>query len=155
MTAIRQYIEADQWQVAKGEGLGFPVALRYRVPVPAAEDAAGFDHSLRVTWPYADPGQGTMPAAEAIQEMNDLERRLHEVWETDATAILVAIVTFDGAREWVFYTGDPAQCRQRLEDALRGERRRPVEVMEKRDPGWRYLREELLGGLEPAVPAAS
>ena len=155
MTDIAQYIEADLWQVAKGEGLGHPVVVRYRVPVPPAADVASHDHSLRLSWLFADPGQGAMPGAEALEAMNALERRLHALWEADATAILVAIVTFDGTREWVYYTSDAARCRRRLEDALRGEPRRPIEVVERRDPRWTYLREALLGGLKPEAAAAS
>ena len=46
--------------------------------------------------------------------MRVFEDRLCDAWEHDAIAVLTAVLTFDGARQWVFYTADTEQCGSRL-----------------------------------------
>ena len=75
-----------------------PVVLRYRTPVLAAPDTKGYERVLKIVWCYADDNTGAMPSADDSELMADFENRFCDAVEQDATAILTAVLTFDGAR---------------------------------------------------------
>jgi hypothetical protein len=54
------------------------------------------------------------------------------------------VSTFDGARQWVYYTGDVSKCGERLTAISQSEEPYPKELTTERDPEWRYLRKEIL-----------
>ena len=47
--------------------------------------------------------------------MEAFENRFCQAVEHDAHAVLAAVLTFDGARQWVIYTSDVQECGARLE----------------------------------------
>jgi hypothetical protein len=86
-----------------------------------------------------------MPDSETSKEMTRLEHHLCEAVQHDAHAVLTAILTFDGARQWVFYTFDVKEFGQRLSviPDYYGEPY-PIALTTKEDPTWSYLREQIL-----------
>jgi hypothetical protein len=81
-----------------------------------------------------------MPTPEESEQMADFENRFCESVEHEATAILAAVLTFDGARQWVFYTRDVQKCGERLNSS----EPYPLELTAEQDPEWAYLREKVL-----------
>jgi hypothetical protein len=65
----------------------------------------------------------------------------------DAHAFLSAVLTSDGARQWVFYAGNIAECGRRLEAMPQNDRPYPVEIDTFVDPDWAYLRNQVLNRL--------
>ena len=53
-------------------------------------------------------------------------------------------LTFDGARQWVFYTSNVGECGARLEAMPQEAELYPLELTTEKDPAWRYLSEEIL-----------
>lgn len=99
---------------------------------------------MKIVWAYADENSGAMPTTEDSEQMGEFEDRFCDAVETDATAILTAVLTFDGARQWVFYTRDIQECGDRLNNMPQNGDPYPVELTTDLDPDWRYLREEIL-----------
>ena len=85
-----------------------------------------------------------MPSPDDSEQMAEFENRFCDAVERDATAILTAVLTFDGARQWVFYTGDVQECGERLANMPQRDEPYPLELATEEDPGWQYLREQIL-----------
>jgi hypothetical protein len=79
--------------------------------------------------------------------MEVFENRLVPALEGDALAALVAVLTFDGARQWVFYTSDVKACGGRLEAMPQERDPYPIELDAFADPEWGYLRDQILAGV--------
>jgi hypothetical protein len=135
----------DKWNIAECSTDDGIALLRYRTPVPQSNEVKGYGRVLRIVWPYADEGTGAMPSHEESEAMGEFENRLCEALEFDAHAYLAAVLTFDGARQWVFYTGNVEICGSRLEAMPQNEEPYPIELDAFDDPAWSYLRTTLLG----------
>jgi hypothetical protein len=114
----------------------------------AQGEAGSYQRRLVVLWGFADEGSGEMPDESANTSMGVFEDRLCEAWERDGLAFLAAVLTFDGARQWVFYTRDVAQCGQRLHEMPQEEDPYPIELTTEADPQWQYLHERILGSID-------
>ena len=88
-----------------------------------------------------------MPSADDTERMAEFEDRFCAAVEHDATAILTAVLTFDGARQWVYYTGDVQECGERLNNMPQSDEPYPLELTTEQDPRWEYLRDEILKGV--------
>lgn len=110
MSHIAELIAADQWSCAQLETpLGVEI-VRFRTPVLANAQARTHPDCLRVVWPYAPDGIGALPDDHISDAQMQFEDRLIAAWETDHLAVLTAVLTFDGARQWAFYTNDAPRC---------------------------------------------
>lgn len=100
--------------------------------------------SCRVIWPYDEEGKGTLPDHETGERLREFEALLSATLENDARAIVAAVVTFDGARQWVAYTTDSAECTRRMQLIFGDGSRFPLDIDAFPDPSWSYLRDEVL-----------
>jgi hypothetical protein len=141
---VAEVIRQDRWAGVAGENNARPFLLRYRTPVLAPPVTRGYGRVLKIVWPYSDEGTGALPLEEDTVRMVEFEKRFCSAVEHDATAILTAVLTFDGARQWVFYTGDIQECGERLNKMTHGARPFPLELTTEHDSDWRYLRNEIL-----------
>ena len=146
-TAIENFIESG-WAVATGGDPQSPMLLRFRQPLPAPDEVAHLGEVLRVLWIYADEGTGALPTDEDADQMGRFENALCDALESDQTAVLTAVLTLDGARQWIFYTGDVQSCGDRINQMPQGEARYPLELDTFSDATWSYLRQDILGPLD-------
>jgi hypothetical protein len=138
-------LKADGWSLVERRLESGPAMLRFRTPVLGPSQVEGYGRALRILWPYADEGSGAMPHRLESEAMGEFEDRFCAAVESDAHAFLAAVLTFDGARQWIFYTADVAECGRRLEAMPQNEAPYPIELDAFDDPDWSYLREKLLG----------
>jgi hypothetical protein len=73
------------------------------------------------------------------------DARLCAAWERDGLAFLAGVFTFDGARQWIFYTRDVAECSERLHAMPQERDRYPIELTTRTDARWEFFRTEVLG----------
>jgi hypothetical protein len=85
-----------------------------------------------------------MPDEPTSAAMVSFERRLANAWEDDCLAVLTAVLTFDGARQWVYYTKDVPECGRRLNSMPQEPEPYPIELTAEQDPDWSYLRDQIL-----------
>jgi len=107
-------------------------------------ETEGYEHRLLVVWPYADEGMGDLPSENDQAQMQVFEDSLCDAWERDGLAVLTAVLTFDGARQWVFYTRNVDECGERLSAMPQEAEPYPIELTTEPDPKWSYLREQIL-----------
>ena len=138
-------LEADRWTVCDGHIDQMPYTLRFREPVLQAHEPEDFSHLLRCVWPYALEGEGELPDEALLAELEQFENRLCDALEGSGKAVLAAVLTLDGARQWVFYTSDVAACGDLLNHMPQEESPYPIELDAQSDPEWSYLREQIVG----------
>ncbi len=141
---VLEVLRNDRWSGIQGNNDVGPFVLRYRTPVLAPPQIEGYGHVLQIVWPYADENTGAMPSAEESEQMAEFENCFCAAVEHDATAILTAVLTFDGARQWVFYTGNVQECGERLNHMPHNDEPYPLQLTTEQDPRWEYLRDEIL-----------
>jgi hypothetical protein len=143
----KEVLAADRWAMAEGDAAAGPSIIRYREPVLGPEQTEGYPRCLRIVWGYAAEGSGAMPSADTTAALQAFEDRVVDALEQDALAVLTAVLTFDGARQWVFYTADVPACGQRIEALPQERDPYPIELDAFDDPGWHYLRDEILASV--------
>ena len=147
---VSRLIKEDIWSLITREGdeeFG-PSLLRFRTPVLGPRDTLGYSQRLRILWAYAEENSGELPSDEETAALEQFENRLCAALEHDDHAALVAVLTFDGARQWVFYTKDHRECGQRIEAMPQNEEPYPIEMDACTDPEWSYLRDEILKNVD-------
>lgn len=142
--AVEALIRRDKWSIAEARSELGPAMIRFRTPVLSGRDAPRHGRVLRILWGYAAEGTGAMPERADSSAMQRFEDRFIHALEHDAHAVLVAVFTFDGVRQWVVYTGDPSESRRRLDGLPRDAAPYPIELADEDDPRWRVLHEEIL-----------
>lgn len=141
---VRETQLHDQWSMGEIWNDKITGLCRWRTPVLAPPDVNGYDRVLKVVWIYADENTGAMPSYEQSEQMSVFENRLCAAWEHDGHAYLAAVLTFDGARQWVFYTFDVPECGRRLHGMPQEAERYPIELITELDPEWSWLRHQIL-----------
>lgn len=141
---VKEILDNDRWTAVEGHNGSSPFIIRYRAPVRICGTMHDYDQLLTVVWPYADENTGALPTPDDSAQMAEFEDRFCEAVESDALAILTAVLTFDGARQWVYYTGDVAECGGRLNRMPQNADPYPIELTTEVDPEWKYLRERIL-----------
>ncbi|MBU8975379.1 DUF695 domain-containing protein [Lysobacter sp. MMG2] len=143
---VAQIVAADRWTLAEGECEGHPLFLRFREDFREHPDVSAYPHLMRVVWHYA-PNAAGMPDRTASEQMGVFEDWLIAAVEPDQTAVLAAVITHDGDRQWLFYGADVRAFARALRAIPQGDVRLPIDVTTERDPDWTNLHEGTLSGL--------
>ena len=87
---------------------------------------------VQITWKY----EGNMPDDQLAEQMETMQENLRKNVETDKLAILAAIYTEPGERNWIYYTRTvPIFC-QRMNEALSQYPSYPIQISATHDPQW-------------------
>lgn len=146
---VLDLLRRDVWDLAEVHTDVGIALVRYRAPVLSGRRVEGYERALKVVWPFAQADTGELPSGEESFRMGVFEDRLVEAVEHDAHAVLTAILTFDGARQWVFYTSDVHEFLARLEAMPQEAEPYPLELTTEEDPHVALSRR---GDPPPVVP---
>lgn len=124
--------------------------LRFRAPVLRANETAGYPTRVAVLWRYAAAGKGTLPMADVGETMGAFEDAVCLALEPDGLAVLAAVLTFDGARQWELYARDGGECTERIRAVATAQGAGSIDVVLSDDPEWAHVRGDLIGKLAPA-----
>lgn len=141
-------VKEDAWAVAEGTHEDKPVFVRFRHNFRQVLDFDGYHLLLQITWPYAEADSSGMPGVEDSEAMEQFEQRILAAYEHDFHAVLTAVITTDGVRQWTFYTSDLDECGDRLSEMPQEVEPYPIELVADEDPEWTFLREEILAGCD-------
>lgn len=89
---------------------------------------------VEVTWKYEADAKGMPANDKEAQIMEAVEERLRKAMEKDKLAILTGIYTGQGKRDWIFIARNLNAFGERLNDALQGLPRLPIEIYAEDDP---------------------
>ena len=84
-----------------------------------------------------------------FRRLETFEDRLIDAVERDEHSILVAALTCNGEKEFVFYTADVPGFLERLSKMPQEKERYPITIQKYDDPNWKYF--EALIKLHPGL----
>ncbi len=146
---VATLLDQNDWLLVSRTTDAGPGFLRFRRPILKAGEGGSHPILIQVLWAYADEGAAALPDDDVAQEMAVFENRLCAAWEeTDSLAVLAAVLTLDGARQWIFYTHDVEICGARLNEMPQEQDPYPIEITAANDPDWTFLRENVLRDVE-------
>lgn len=88
-----------------------------------------------------EPDEYGFPSETESQRLEIFEELLVQTVESDEHSILIAVLTCNGKREFVFQTADKAGFLKRLTNIPHESERYPIEIEAYDDPGWGYFEE--------------
>jgi len=89
---------------------------------------------IEITWNYEKDERGVPCNDKEAQIMEAVQDRLQKAMERDKLAILTGIYTGNGKREWIFIARNTQAFGERLNEALQGLPKLPIEIYAEKDP---------------------
>lgn len=134
------------WAIAEGKHNKLPLTIRFRNELQTRPDIVNHPHLIQITWAY-DGLESGLPGNLINEQMSIFEDRLTSAVEHDASAVLVAVITNDGEREWSFYSSDVQEFANRLSNMPQAEEKYPIDMTTRNDPEWEFLYMGILAGM--------
>lgn len=122
------------WAIARGEEDGRPLLFRYR-DKPPISDLTRFPYLISVLWQYQGDATGGMPDDDTLANMDDMEDAVLPIDGSD-NAFLMAVITGNNHREWLWYAADAQTFSWVFNEALRGKPKFPLDLQATADPEW-------------------
>lgn len=145
-STIPSIVKNDLWSLAEGAHNDKPLVIRFREEFRNKPDLSSYPRLVRVLWTYPADASG-MPDSEASDQMGVFEDRLVAAVEPSQTAVLVAVLTNDGQREWLFYTSEVAEFGRRLSEMPQENDRYPIDLSTESDPAWSTFYDNILASV--------
>jgi hypothetical protein len=130
------------WSILKGENNGRPMFVRLNKGAHAVAGSAAYGIRVGVAIPLRNPRPDGLPDEAESEQLAAIEDVL--VADSSEHAILVAVITTSGMREFVFYTGAGDWIPDFHQRMMRATSSHEVQCIAKHDPGWTVYHQ--LGG---------
>ena len=114
--------------------------VRLRSGVRRAAGHKDFAVQIGVAVPLNDPSSDGLPTADESQQLGAIEERLSKDLEEPRRAVLTAVITTSGMREFVLYTGSKGWIRDWTERFQAETATHQIQVMSQPDPKWSVYR---------------
>jgi Family of unknown function (DUF695) len=126
----------DCWSIATGEDGDKPLIFRIRNQAPSFAHRRAFPHLLAVCWEYEAANDMGMPASDVTEGMGQFEDLVLPALENANQAFLSVVVTGNGVREWQWYSRDPNETMELVNEALAACDPFPIQISVQEDPDW-------------------
>ena len=136
-------VTQDRWSAVRGTHDDDPFMFRYREGFCDVTDFSGYSRALVITWTYTHDGYSGIPDRDELSELEDFENRLVECFEHDFLAVLDAVLTERGTRQWLFYASDIPECQRRLGDMPQKSERYPIVLVTETDENWSRFHDKI------------
>ena len=110
------------------------IVFRFVRTFPAGFSRADQPDRIILTWRYRS--ETGMPSMVERQQMDKLEDLLLPIVNKERIATLVLVSTGENLKEWTYYAKSESAFLSRLNEALKGDPRFPVEIHAAPDPAW-------------------
>ena len=118
---------------------GLPVLYRYIDEAPSDEKRAQLPWLTVIAWAYDGSSRNGMPPVDVNARMVDLEERIETGVEALGFCEHTVSKTGNGLKELVYYIHDRETFSERLNAALDGQPRYPIDIAFYHDPEWQDL----------------
>jgi hypothetical protein len=129
---------ALRWSTKEGVRDGKPILLRYNTDIGEHAPLPDYGWRLNVALPLQVKTTDGMPDVAEAKRLSEFEKQLVEVLQAGNESVMVAVVSTDGARQWIFYTCDKVAASSKL-DSLRL-LVQEAEYIADADPMWELYR---------------
>lgn len=131
----------DDWQLLQGEVAGKPAIVRFNRALQSLAGTDGYKDELIVSVKLAQPTDAGLTTAVEAGTLNTFEDALRHALGPAPSALLAVVMTTDGFRDFIFYTGEPMVAVRRIQSSVA-----PtfsdlnVDVRGRPDPEWTQYR---------------
>jgi hypothetical protein len=125
------------WTIAEGENNGRVLILRWNEGYRSLRPVPGYEHQVGIAVPLTAPEQTGLPSVAEDAELGQIEDLVCDRLQDHAQSLLVAVITTDGMREFVFYTRDPEHVKGCLEQLRKDIPSHEVQMIVQVDKEWR------------------
>lgn len=133
----------DAWITAEGNEKGKPSLLRFRPNLERCLADPGYPRRLTITWIFDSGNSSGLPSSEQIDDMRAFEDAIIDALDPDRCGVLAFVFTGDGVRQWHFYIRNTQEVGKRINAALSGFPRLPIELSAEDDDDWSELQKVL------------
>ncbi|MCZ2342848.1 MAG: DUF695 domain-containing protein [Bacteroidales bacterium] len=131
------------FMVAVGDEGGCPVIFRVRNRFPQNLEPSRYHHLIAMIWQYQSDNDTQLPSNAEADRMSIFEDQMTAAMQASGQAVLTAIVTGTGVREWQWYSRSPEESLLLINAALAGQELPPVEFAGDPDPSWEAYKRAL------------
>lgn len=139
--AARNAEEGAVWStaIATRPSDGHRIVYRFRSEFRPAFQRTQYPDRVILIWRY-ESSQG-MPSTSERELMDQMEDLLTPHVEQQGVSSLVIVSTGEGLREWIYYARSQQEFMAKLNEALHGVPRFPIEIDLWSDPEWKRYEE--------------
>lgn len=138
---VESQVIQSRWGLAIGEDQQSPVIVRY-LQEPGSDEVGGrFNQRIRIQWQYEAMMANGMPTRDQSHQMDIFEGALLKMLEHADKGLLTAVVTQDGAREWLMVVADPKSAVSLVEKLASTVEEGKVTIDTRSDSNWGDLTE--------------
>ena len=130
--------DSTTWSVVEGEYEGHTLFVRFR-EFPQSFKKSRYPHRLNIFWKIGDRDENGLPTEKEFQRLEIFEDRLIDAVEAGEHSILLAALTCNGEKEFLFHTSDVAEFLERLKKMPHEIERYPITIQQHLDPNWAYF----------------
>jgi hypothetical protein len=132
----------ESWSILRGENNGQPMFVRLNTGARAVAGTAAYGIRVGVAIPLRNPRPDGLPDQVESEQLQSIEDAL--IAASNEHAILVAVITTSGMREFVFHTGTGDWIPDFHQRMIRSTSSHEVQCMAQHDPDWTVYHQ--LGG---------
>lgn len=143
---VETKVVQSRWGLAIGEDQHSPVIVRFLQERVPEKTRRIFGDLLSIQWNYEILMANGMPTRDQSHQMDIFEGALLKSIEHSGKGILTAVITQDGAREWMIYVSEPEETRKLVEGLISTVEGEIVTIEIESDTRWKGL-SELTGSL--------
>jgi hypothetical protein len=125
-----------KWQVSKGRYDGRPLIVRVNTSADPFRGHPELSNQAGIAVPFKLPSDDGMPSSAEVEELNEIEDRLFEIFETGQPALVVAVITTSGMREFVLYGHNPEDLSAKHRKLQAQISHHEIQLMIQADPDW-------------------
>lgn len=126
---------SDKWFTALSENEdGSYTFISGRTDIDDFINSKKMKDRIEVTWHYEKDEKGAPSNDKEAQVMEAVQDRLQAAMEKDKLAILTGVYTGQGKRDFIFITRNVQAFGNRLNEALAGLPKLPIEIYAEQDP---------------------
>jgi hypothetical protein len=118
---------------------GHRIVYRYRSEFGPSFKRSAYPDRVIIAWSYKS--ENGMPSKAERESMDRMEDLLAPYVEQTSLSTLTLVSTGEGLREWVYYTASQSEFMAKVNLALRGHPRFPLEIDLWKDPEWKRYEE--------------
>jgi Family of unknown function (DUF695) len=130
----------DEWDILEGTHNGGPMIVRLRSGLRASAGHKDFGIQIGVAVPLKDPSSNGLPTTGEDHQLGTIEARLSRDLESSGRAVLAAVITTSGMREFVFYSGSKDWIQDWANGLQATTDTHQIQVLSQSDPKWSVYR---------------
>ncbi len=135
--SVFESADAAAWAIAEGHTGEYPFQVRFR-RMPAGFPRAAYPQRVNVFWTMHSADDEGLASEAELGALHVFENRLIPAVEQDESAWLVAVLTGQQEREFVFQVADPDLFLHRLGEMPQAAAPYPIEITLAEDAHWAY-----------------